>query len=80
MTIRSGYCNMDDFDRRLIEAEWNIAAHTKELRCLKETFQTSISSIQRTLDQIKWVAIGAAISLIVTELGLLESLTLLAGL
>ena len=71
---------MDDFDRRLIEAEWNIAAHTKELRCLKHTFETNITAIRDTLNQIKWIATGAAVMFVVMELGLLESLILLAGL
>lgn len=70
---------MNDLERRVVDAEWQIETHSKEIRELKETstiLTTALGNIQATLNQIKWVAVGAVVTFVFLELGWLEALSL----
>ena len=74
---------MDDLEKRVIELEWNKTCQklaVEQLRDNVEGLTTAITTIQSSLNQIKWIATGAVISFVVIELGLLDSLALFAGL
>lgn len=67
-------------DHRVIKLELRVDNHENELKELKDTstkMQTALSSIEKTLAQIKWLAAGALLAYVFQALGLKETLKLL---
>ena len=60
---------------RILKLEIQSDLHDDELKQLKDktsAMADSLSSIQRTLAQIRWIAIGAAVALTAKELNLMQ--------
>jgi len=71
---------MQELESRISKAEWTLELHENELHELKDTsdeMRQSLRSIQATLSQIKWVAIGVGLSYFAQQFGLSEFLKLL---
>ena len=70
---------MQDLEKRVVDAEWKLTLHEKELRELKETsnvLTTALGNIQHTLNQIKWVAVGALGCFVALEMGWFNAVSL----
>lgn len=64
-----------DWKTRILKLEFQSDLHDDELKQLKDktsAMADSLSSIQRTLAQIRWIAIGAAVALTAKELNLMQ--------
>lgn len=73
--------NNTDLERRVVKLEFIAEGHSEELAELKDTseqLRLSLSSIQATLAQIKWIAIGAGLMYFAEQFGLGSLLKLLA--
>ena len=57
----------------------NHAEDLKELRDTAKYLRDSLTGIDRTLQQIKWLAVGAAMVLFAKELGVEKVLTIILG-
>ena len=57
----------------------NHAEDLKELRDTSKSLRDALTGIDRTLQQIKWLAVGAAMVLFAKELGVEKVLTLILG-
>lgn len=71
---------MQEFETRLNKAEWTLELHENELKELRDTsddMRQSLRSIQATLSQIKWVAVGIGVAYFSQQFGLSEILKLL---
>jgi len=71
---------MQELESRISKAEWTLELHENELHELKDTsdeMRQSLRSIQATLSQIKWVAIGVGLSYFAQQFGLSQFLKLL---
>ena len=70
---------MQDLEKRVVDAEWKLTLHEKELSELKATsnvLTTALGNIQDTLNQIKWVAFGALGCFVALEMGWFNALSL----
>lgn len=64
---------MEDLTPRVDRLEWRMEAHSEQLKRLHETtaeLTVQLSTINRTLIQIKWLAIGVGIVLAGQSMGL----------
>lgn len=71
---------MQELETRLNKAEWTLELHENELKELRDTsddMRHSLRSIEATLSQIKWVAIGIGLAYFAQQFGLSQLLTLL---
>ena len=57
----------------------NHAEDLKELRATAKYLRDSLTGIDRTLQQIKWLAVGAAMVLFAKELGISQILPIILG-
>ena len=73
---------MDSLDKRVTEVEYRTNSLALELSSLRSslfTLENDLRNITDNLNQIKWITVGAVLSFLVGELGVLESLRLLIG-
>lgn len=69
-----------DWKARILRLEFTSEIHDGELKALRDrtsAMADSLSNIQRTLAQIRWIAIGAAVALTAKELNLIHALRFL---
>jgi len=67
-----------DWRARILKLEFQTEAHGSQLNNLTDktnAMADSLGSIQRTLAQIRWIAIGAAVALTAKEMNLMSLLT-----
>lgn len=60
-------------EHRVIKLELKVEDHASELKELRDTskvLSSSLQGIEKTLQQIKWLALGGAIALFGKEMGL----------
>lgn len=70
--------NSPDWRARILKLEFQTEAHGDQLTSLTDktnAMADSLGSIQRTLAQIRWIAIGAAVALTAKEMNLMSLLT-----
>lgn len=71
---------MDQIEHRVIKLELRVDDHASELEELKKTSDTlaaTLASIEKTLNQIKYLAMGAAVVIIGQSMGLDKAIKLL---
>lgn len=64
---------MDTVDQRLLKLEIIVQGHAEDLKELSNTskmLKHSLDAIEKTLQQIKYLAIGAAAVIIANEVGI----------
>lgn len=64
---------MDHIEQRVIRLELQVEDHAEELKKLQDIsndLRKSLSSIEKTLAQIKWLATGAVIAIFGQVMGL----------
>jgi hypothetical protein len=62
--------------------EWNLDRNDesiKELRSLSKELKLSLYSIHKTLIQIKWFAVGAAVFVVADQMGIMGLIGLIGG-
>jgi len=67
-----------DWKTRILRLEFQAETHDNQLSNLTDktnAMADSLDSIQRTLAQIRWIAIGAAVALTAKEMGLMSILS-----
>jgi|TARA_R110000737_G_C14585929_1_gene486602 hypothetical protein len=73
---------MDDLKSQVDRLEWRIDLHEEQLRTLTanaEELRNMLDSINRTLLQIKWLAVGGACVYWAQEMGLGEFIKVVGG-
>lgn len=63
----------DDLERRVVKLEYITEGHGEELSELKDTseeLRRTLTGIQATLSQIKWIAVGAGVMYFAESFGL----------
>lgn len=68
---------METVDQRLLKLEIIVAGHAEDLRELSNTskmLKSSLDAIEKTLQQIKYLAIGGAAVLIANEVGITQAI------
>lgn len=68
---------MEQLEHRVIKLEFVTDTHEQELRELRDTskqLSQTLAGIQTNLQQIKWMASGAALVFIANEMGLMAAL------
>ena len=71
-----------DIETRINKLEWTIERHDEsinELRSVSKELKISLYSIHKTLIQIKWFAVGAAVFVIADQMGLMGLIGLIGG-
>lgn len=71
---------MDHLEQRILKLEYRMDDHQEELKKLQdisETLKKSLEGIEKTLAQIKWLAMGACFVVAAQNLGIKEALKLL---
>jgi uncharacterized coiled-coil protein SlyX len=71
---------MEQIEHRVIKLELKVDDHASELEQLKKTsdnLAATLSSIEKTLTQIKYLAIGAALVVVAQSMGLDKALKFL---
>ena len=71
---------MDQIEERILKLEYRMDDHQEELKSLRdisETLKKSLAGIEKTLSQIKWLAIGACAVVLAQQMGLKEALKLI---
>lgn len=71
---------IQELETRVSKAEWTLQLHDSELTELKDSsddLRLALKSIQTTLSQIKWVAIGVGLAYFSQQLGLPGIISLL---
>jgi len=71
-----------DIETRINKLEWTIERHDEsinELRSVSKELKVSLYSIHKTLIQIKWFAVGAAVFVIADQMGLMGLIGLIGG-
>lgn len=64
---------MDNLEARILKLEYRMDDHQQELTKLgdiSDSLKKSLAGIEKTLYQIKWLAIGAFVGLFVQSIGL----------
>jgi hypothetical protein len=64
---------MDDFKPRLDRLEWRVDSHSEQLTRLNEQtadLKLELNNINKSLMQIKWIAVGAALVIAGQSMGL----------
>lgn len=68
---------MEHLEHRVIKLELRVDNHEEELKKLSDisdSLQKSLVGIEKTLAQIKWIAIGAVLTLVANEVGIIKIL------
>jgi hypothetical protein len=71
-----------DIETRINKMEWTLDRHDesiKELRSVSKELKASLYSIHKTLIQIKWFAVGAAVFVVADQMGLMGLIELIGG-
>ena len=64
---------MDQLEHRVIKLEFRVDDHADELKSLKgisSDLRNSLSGIEKTLAQIKWISTGAVIVFLAQSIGI----------
>lgn len=64
---------MDSVDQRLLKLEIIVSGHAEDLKELSNTskmLKNSLDAIEKTLQQIKYLALGGAAVLVANEVGI----------
>lgn len=73
----------EQIEHRVIKLELKVEDHATELKKLQDIsvdLRTSLSGIEKTLNQIKYLAIGAVLVIISQSIGVTNVLKLIIGL
>lgn len=73
---------IEPIEHRFIRLELKVDDHEEELKELRDTskaLSASLHGIEKTLHQIKWLAVGAALVLLGKVLGIEKVLTIVLG-
>ncbi len=73
---------IEPIEHRVIRLELKVDDHDEELKELRSTFKalsSALSGIEKTLQHIKWLAMGAALVLLGKALGIEKVLKIVAG-
>ena len=65
---------------RISKIEWTIGRHSEEIKELSDItkhLKKALSSIEKTLAQLKWFAIGACALFIIDQFGITEIINLM---
>ena len=68
---------MENIEHRVIKLELRVEDHAEDLKRLQDisdSLKKSLAGIEKTLAQIKWIAIGAALTLVANEVGIVKIL------
>lgn len=71
---------MDHLEQRILKLEYRMDDHQEELKKLQdisESLKKSLEGIEKTLAQIKWLAMGACFVVALQNLGIKEAIKLL---
>ena len=71
---------MQDLENRILKAEWILDKHDDDLQELRDTsedLRDSLRAIEHNLAQIRWMAMGAGLLYLASELGIVNALKLL---
>lgn len=66
----------EPIEHRVTRLEFRVDAHDKDLTAIKEdneTMSDTLKGIKDSLNQIKWIAVGAAGAFVVSQIGLVEA-------
>ena len=73
---------IEPIEHRVIRLELKVDDHAEELKELRSTskaLSSALSGIEKTLQQIKWLAMGGAIVMFGKELGIEKVLKIILG-
>jgi uncharacterized coiled-coil protein SlyX len=68
---------MENLEHRVIKLELRVEDHAEDLKRLQDisdSLKKSLAGIEKTLAQIKWLAIGVTITLVANEVGIIKIL------
>lgn len=68
---------MEQLEHRVIKLELRVEDHSEDLKRLQDisdSLKKSLAGIEKTLAQIKWIAIGVVITLVGNEVGIVKVL------
>ena len=68
---------MEQLEHRVIKLELRVEDHADDLKRLQDisdSLKKSLQGIEKTLAQIKWIAIGAILTLLANEVGIVKIL------
>lgn len=68
---------MEQLEHRVIKLELRVEDHADDLKRLQDisdSLKKSLQGIEKTLAQIKWIAIGVVITLLANEVGFIKVL------
>lgn len=68
---------MEHLEHRVIKLELRVDNHEEDLKKLQDisdSLKKSLTSIEKSLAQIKWLAIGVALTLVANEVGIIKVL------
>lgn len=68
---------MEQLEHRVIKLELRVEDHADDLKRLQDisdSLKKSLQGIEKTLAQIKWIAIGAIFTLLANEIGIVKIL------
>lgn len=68
---------MENIEHRVIKLELRVEDHAEDLKRLQDisdSLKKSLAGIEKTLAQIKWLAIGGTITLVANEVGFIKVL------
>lgn len=68
---------MEQLEHRVIKLELRVEDHADDLKRLQDisdSLKKSLAGIEKTLAQIKWIAIGVVITLVANEVGMIKIL------
>ena len=68
---------MENIEHRVIKLELRVEDHADDLKRLQDisdSLKKSLQGIEKTLAQIKWIAIGVVITLLANEVGMIKIL------
>lgn len=66
---------MEQLEHRVIKLELRVEDHSEDLKRLQDisdSLKKSLAGIEKTLAQIKWIAIGVVITLVANEVGMIK--------
>lgn len=66
-----------ELEHRIIKLELRVEDHAEDLKRLQDisdSLKKSLQGIEKTLAQIKWIAIGAIFTLLANEVGIIKIL------
>lgn len=68
---------MENIEHRVIKLELRVEDHAEDLKRLQDisdSLKKSLAGIEKTLAQIKWLAIGGTVTLVANEVGFIKVL------